>query len=147
MQFLRAIIYLLNTRRNPTVFFFFFFFPAVVTWISRPSGGTQPCITAASTKSRSASSYSWEASRPPTSVSHAHRVSVLHLYARISLKVLITLSPPPPLFFHFYSQSERRDGPGCCQATEEHSVRGGSKCRTEQLEMLDVGAENKTPPY
>lgn len=72
-----------------------FFLPAV-TWISRRSGGTPPCITAACTRSPSASSYSWGASRRPISVSHASRF-ILSLMSSVRTYQTPQLLIIPPL--------------------------------------------------
>lgn len=106
------------------------FLPAV-TWTSRRSGGTLPCITAACTKSPSAWSYSWGASRLLISVSHMSRL-ILSLKSSVRTYHALTVDYPSAP----HSQSERRDGAGCCQATEEHSVWGGSKYWTAHLVLF-----------
>ena len=112
-------------------------FPAVVTWISRRSGETPPCITAACTKSQSASSYSWGASQPPTSVSHTPGFFSLTPSAPVHHSLTVDYASSR------FSQSERRNGSGCCQATEEHSVWGGSKYSTAQSELAHITADNQ----
>lgn len=68
--------------------------------------------------------------KPATDIRESHILSL-----KSSALTHHTLTVDYPSYF---SQSERRDGAGCCQATEEHSVRGGSKYRSTQLVILDT---------
>lgn len=68
--------------------------------------------------------------KPATDIRESH---ILSLKSSALTHHTLTVDYPS----HF-SQSERRDSAGCCQATEEHSVRGGSKYRSAQLVILDT---------